>query len=465
MIQFDSSIISDIISAITPYVKGAYLVGGSVRDLLLGKSPADYDIAVVKNPKKFAEKIAERTSGRLVEMGKPGQMIFRVVSKNNIFDISPISGSFIEDDLFDRDFTIDALAFDLSSGKIIDCMNSLQDIADRKIRMVSKAVFQKDPIRLIRAYRIGASFDFNIEPQTSAAIKDNAELLQTSAGERIRSELFKILAASNSHYFLSQMAKAGVLFAIFPELAGLQNCFQNRYHLFDVFKHTMKAYSHLETILNDCHNFLPEAYGQFEPCTDTFKGALLKCSILLHDIGKPSARTTDSEGNIHFYGHGKKSADMTKNIVHRLRFSNHEASYIDFIIRNHIRPLFLFTAHQNKTITQKGIARFFLKCGNYAPDLLIHTIADIKGKGNKNDERNEAFINFAREMVLYYFSYFQPEKSKPPLITGRDLINDFALTPSPLFKKILRRVEEARISKKIINKDEAMQLVKKFLET
>ncbi|MBW2250378.1 MAG: HD domain-containing protein, partial [Deltaproteobacteria bacterium] len=303
----------------------------------------------------------------------------------------------------------------------------------------------------------------NIEPQTNAAIKDNAQLLQTSAGERIRSELFKILASSNSYYFLSQMAKTGVLQAIFPELTDLQTCFQNRYHLFDVFKHTMEAYFHLETILNDCHNFLPEAYGQFKPCTDTFKGALLKCSILLHDIGKPSAKTTDSTGNIHFYGHGKKSADMTKNIVSRLRFSNHEASYIDFIIRNHIRPLFLFIAHQNKTITQKGITRFFLKCGKYAPDLLIHTMADIKGKGNKGDERNEAFINFAKEMVKYYFSYFQAAKSKPPLITGRDLINNFALAPSPLFKNILRRVEEARISKKINNKDEALALVKKLL--
>jgi len=464
MIQFDSAIISYIISDITPYVKGAYIVGGSVRDLLLGKSPADYDIAVIENPKRFAEKIAEKTSGRLVEMGKPGQMIFRVVSKNNIFDISSISGSFIEDDLFERDFTINALAFDLSSGKIIDCTDGLKDISKKNIRMVSKEVFQKDPIRLLRAFRIGAFLNFSVEPQTISAIKDNAKLLQNSAGERIRTELFKILGTSNSHYFLTQMAKIEVLQAIFPELAVLQGCFQNRYHVFNVFEHTMKAYSHLETILNDCHNFLPEAYGQFEPCTDTYKGALLKCSILLHDIGKPSARTTDSKGNIHFYGHGKKSADMTKNIVHRLRFSNHEASYIDFIIRNHIRPLFLFTAHQNKIITQKGIARFFLKCGNYAPDLLIHTMADIQGKGNKNDERNEAFINFARKMVKYYFSYFQPEKSKPPLITGRDLINDFALTPSPLFKKILRRVEEARISKKIKNKDEAMQLVKEILE-
>ena len=448
-----------------PKTKGAYIVGGSVRDLLLGKLPADYDIAVIENPKPFAEKIAEKTSGRLVELGKPGQMLFRVVSKNYVYDISPIAGASIEDDLLKRDFTINALAWDLSSKRVIDCVDGQKDIADRKIRMVSKTVFQKDPIRLIRAYRISATLDFNIEQQTNAAIKDNAELLQTSAGERIRSELFKILTTSNSYYFLSQMGKTGVLQAIFPELTDLQTCFQNRYHLFDVFKHTMKAYSHLETILNDCHNFLPETNGQFKPCTDTFKGALLKCSILLHDIGKPLARTIDKKGNIHFYGHGKKSADMTKNIVHRLRFSNHEASYVDFIIRNHIRPLFLFIAHQNKTITQKGITRFFLKCGKYAPDLLIHAMADIKGKGNKSDERNEAFINFAREMVKYYFSYFQPEKSKPSLITGRDLINNFALTPSPLFKKILRRVEEARISKKIKNKDEAMALVKKILET
>jgi len=461
MISFDSAAISGIM----PKGKGAYIVGGSVRDLLLGQTPVDYDIAVYGNPKYFAQRVAEKTSGRLVELGKPGQMLFRVVSKNYVYDISPITGNSIEEDLLKRDFTINALAWDLSLKRVIDCVNGQKDIAGRKIRMVSKAIFQKDPIRLIRAYRISAAFDFSIEPRTTAAIKDNAPLLQTSAGERVKPELFKILGASNSYYFLSQMAKTGVLQTIFPELTGLQNCFQNRYHHFDVFKHTMKAYSHLETMLNDCHTFFPEADGQFKPCTDTFKGALLKCSILLHDIGKPQVRTTDEKGDIHFYGHGKKSADMTKIIARRLRFSNHEASYMDFIIRNHIRPLFLFIAYQNKTITKKGIARFFLICGKYAPDLLIHTMADIKGKKDKKDARNESFIKFARKMIKYYFSYFQPEKAKPSLITGRDLINDFALTPSPLFKKILRQIEEARISEKIKNKDEAILLVKDILKT
>jgi tRNA nucleotidyltransferase/poly(A) polymerase len=460
MFSFDSAAISRII----PASKGAYIVGGSIRDLFLGRTPVDYDIAVDKNPKKYAEKIAQKTSGRLIELGKPEQMIFRVVSKNFVYDISPIAGATIEDDLLKRDFTINALAWDLSSKKVIDCVGGQKDIASENIQMVSKSIFKNDPIRLIRAYRIAAAFDFQIEPQTAAAIKDHAPLLQTSAGERVKAELFKILAASNSYYFLSQMAKTGVLQTIFPELTDLQTCFQNRYHHFDVFQHTMKAYSHLETLLNNCHAIFPGAEGKFKPCANPFKGRLLKCSILLHDIGKPRSRTTDEKGNIHFYGHGKKSADMTQIIARRLKFSNSEASYIDFIIRNHIRPLFLFISHQNRTITQKGIARFFLKAGKYAPDLLIHTMADIKGKENKKDERNEAFISFAREMLKYYFSYFQPEKAKPPFITGRDLINDFALTPSPLFKKILKRVEEARLSKKIKNKDEAILLVNDILK-
>ena len=267
MISFDSAAISDIM----PKGKGAYIVGGSVRDLLLGQTPVDYDIAVYENPKYFAQRVAEKTSGRLVELGKPGQVLFRVVSKNYVYDISPITGPSIEDYLLNRDFTINALAWDLSSKRVVDCVNGQKDITDRKIRMVSKAVFQKDPIRLIRVYRISAAFDFSIEPRTTAAIKDNAPLLQTSAGERVKPELFKILGASNSYYFLSQMAKTGVLQTIFPELIGLQNCFQNRYHHFDVFKHTMKAYSHLETLLNNCHTFFPEAYVKFKPCTDTFK--------------------------------------------------------------------------------------------------------------------------------------------------------------------------------------------------
>ena len=455
MIQINTNIL--------PETKGAYIVGGSIRDLLLGRSPVDYDIAVLVNPEEFAKKIASKISGHIVELGKPGQAIIRVVSGNNIFDISSLNGATIEDDLGKRDFTINAIAYSLSSKKIIDCMGGIDDIAANKVRMVSREVFKRDPIRLIRAYRMGASLGFEIEPNTSSAIRNDANLIQDSAGERIRTELFKIFNTSKSHCYISQMADAGLLFSIFPELCELKGCLQNRYHSYDVFEHTMKAFYHLEALLNDYSKAMP-AIPDPNILNIEHKAARLKCAILLHDIGKPRVKTVDSKGNIHFYGHGQKSADMAKAITKRLKFSNREILYIDFIIRNHIRPLFLFTAYQKKTLTNKGITRFFNKCGDNTPALLLHTIADIQGKGNKGDARDEDFINFAKKMIQDYMSVFIPGKKLPPLLTGYDLITEFGLTPSPLFKKVLNHVEKARLCKTIKSRQDALILAKKIIE-
>ncbi|MBL7208253.1 MAG: CCA tRNA nucleotidyltransferase [Desulfobacterales bacterium] len=458
MIQINSNII--------PKTKNSYLVGGSIRDVLLGLSPIDYDIAVLGNPEQFAKNIASKTSGRIIIMGKPGAAsggIIRVVSDDKIFDISSINDASIEDDLNQRDFTINAIAYSLSSGRIIDPLGGIQDLADKKIRMVSKQAFIKDPIRMIRAYRICALLNFKIDPQTVSAIKKDAKLIKNSAGERIRTELFKILLSYKAYYYLSQMANAGLLREILPELDALKGCMQNRYHSYDVFDHTMKAFCCLERILNNYSEYIPEIYNQNIKQLNKNKEYLLKFAILLHDIGKPAARSIDSQGNIHFYGHGKKGADMANKISKRLKLSTSERYYIDFIVRNHIRPLFLFISHQKKILTKKSITRFFIKCGDNTPALLLHTIADIQGKGNREDIKDAVFIEFAKAMLLRFFSDFMPEKIKPPLITGYDLIHEFGLTPSPLFKKILKIVQEERLSDKINTRQEALRLAKKIL--
>ena len=447
-----------------PKAKDAYIVGGSIRDLLLGRSPVDYDIAVMGNPEKFAKKIAKKT-GRLVKMGKPGQILIRVISENNIYDISSMNGASIEDDLYSRDFTINAMAYSLSSGEIIDPLEGMQDLDERRVRMVSKDVFKKDPVRLIRAYRLGASMGFEIEPQTRFAISDNAKLIRNSAGERIKSELFKTFNTRKSHYYLSQMVDSGLLFEIFPELYNLIGCSQNIYHQYDVFEHTMKAFSHLETILNDYNEFISEISSQIHLSFNDVKTALLKCAILLHDIGKPAVKTTDNGGNFHFHGHCKKSAEMAKKISRRLKFSNYETNYMDFIIRNHIKSLSLFTAHQKKTLTTKGLTRFFIKCGGNTPDLLLHAVADNKGKEYEKDELIEKFVEFTKNLIHNFFSVFKPMKLKSPLINGYDLINEFGLTPSPLFKSILNLVEYSRLSGKIKSRQEALILVEDFLSS
>jgi poly(A) polymerase len=457
MIHFNSNMFSQ--------TKGAYIIGGSIRDLLLDRIPTDYDIAVTGNPKKFAENMAKNISGRLFEMGKPGQMIIRVVSKDNIFDITSLNGSFIEDDLKKRDFTINAMAYDLSSGEIIDCLGGLRDLADKKVRMVSTDVFKKDPIRLIRAYRIAACLNFEIESRTASRISDYAKLIHHSAGERIREEIFKMLGTSKSYRYLSQMADAGLLTAIFPDLDRLKGCIQNSRHLYDVFEHTMKAYLHLETLLNDPGKILPDTCIQIRRYLDEEKTVLLKYAILLHDMGKSRAKTIDNGGEVHFYGHSRKSADLAQKVNQKLRLSNREKRFVDFIIRNHLNPLFLFTALQKKTLTHKGVTRFFKKCGDNTPALLLHAIADIMAKGDKPNQTHKAFIGFVKEMIHHFFHSFKPRITEPPLITGRDLIHEFGLIPSPLFKRILNLVQEEKLTNKIKSRSEALAWVREYLDS
>jgi tRNA nucleotidyltransferase/poly(A) polymerase len=455
MIQINSNIF--------PKIKGAYIVGGSIRDLLLGRTPTDYDIAVTGNPEKFAKEMLAKTAGHYVEMGKPGKKIIRVISGNNIFDITPLNRKSIEENLNKRDFTINAMAYVLNSGEIIDVAAGLRDLADKKVRMVSKDVFKKDPIRLIRAYRMGACLDFDIDSQTASAIHVDAERIKTSAGERIRAELFKMFGAPNSYDYLSQMADTGLLYAIFPDLGRLIGCFQNTHHQYDVFEHTMKSYNHLEIILNDPETSLPESASQIRKITDETSAALLKCSILLHDIGKPLVKTIDNRGNTHFYGHAQKSADMAQKISKQLKFSNNEKRFIDAIVRNHIKPLFLFSAHKKKTLTRKGSTRFFIKYGNITPHLLLHAIADIMAKQKNINKTNEAFLEFLKEMIHDFFYRLKPKIKQPPLVNGHDLIHRFNLTPSPLFKTILKQVNEARLTNQVQTRSEALALVRKLL--
>ena len=207
---------------IFPFNTGVYVVGGSVRDLLAGRMPHDYDLVVHQDWTNFASRLTAATGGHIVEFGKQDQKMLRVVTKDRFFDIMPVNGSSIENDLGLRDFTINAMALDVSTGNLIDPIGGQKDLAAKKVRMVSREVFRKDPVRLIRAYRMAANFDLSIDKNTRAAIAADANLIQESAGERIREELYKILQCPQSHVYLSMMDQSGLLLHIFPKFLKLK---------------------------------------------------------------------------------------------------------------------------------------------------------------------------------------------------------------------------------------------------
>lgn len=442
----------------------AYLVGGSVRDLLLKRKPADFDIAVPENPQHYAAELARKKKSRVIEIGKAGKSIFRIVCGQTVFDISPTKGESIEDDLRQRDFTINALAYDLVSGDIIDVTGGQRDLQDRRIRMVARSVFQQDPVRLLRAYRIAVMTGFDMEADTAAAIRQDRYCIKVSAGERIREELFGIFKTGTAATAIAGMADNGLLMEIFPELNDLAGCQQNRHHEFDALKHTLNMFGHLESLLNHIECHFPKSAEMLTKTMDRKRGAVLKCAALLHDIGKPAARTMDHLGQYHFYGHEKIGAQLARNVCARLRFSNDEGDSIAFIVRNHLRPLFLFNAGRNTALTNRAWVRFFLSCGALVPDLVLHAVADSRGKIAEVHEKHAAFEHFAQKTLELYKNSFQPKTSAPPLITGHDLIRIYSLPPSPVFKTVLQQVEEARIAGEIHSKAEAEGLARTLLE-
>jgi len=455
MIQMDTKIF--------PETPGAFIVGGSIRDMLCGRSPVDYDVAVLGDPVEFARRIESITNGRRVEIGKPGRMIIRVVSAKHIIDVSKIKEASIEKDLQARDFTINAMAYDLSSHRLIDPVGAQRDLKNKTIRMVSKDIFKRDPVRLLRAYRIAAEFQFEIESQTKAAIQKQALLIQQSAGERVRADFFKMLQCAAFHPYLSQMADSGLLFAFLPELSALQQCRQNRHHQFNVFEHTLHAFSHLEGLLGPNQKLL---IANGEPAARQIAAAqipLLKFSILLHDVAKPAVQTMNRDGKLHFYGHERQSAQMAEAICQRLKCSNRDTDQIQFLVRHHVRPRFLFTALHEQKAAPRAVTRFFMKCAEHIPDLLIMAAADMLGKEAEPSERSIAFMAFLNQLLVDFETNFKPGTSSPRLITGHDLTAEFGLEPSPLYSKILDRVEEERLSRSDMTRQDAVALVRKLI--
>ena len=450
-----------------PFSAEAFIVGGTVRDLLLGIAPTDIDIVTFRDPETLSRHIAAKTRGNMVALGKPGQSIFRIITKSHTYDVAAAAGPSIEEDLAQRDFTVNAMAaglfLDPNQAPVIDPYNGTKDLENRIIRMVAAVNLRSDPLRLLRAFRLAAILNFSIDPDTGRAIRAAAPLIHKSAGERVREELMKLFATAHSADLLRAMDKSGLLTEIFPELLPLKDCTQNVYHQYDAFEHTLKAYEFMERLLHAPDGLIPEVPNLKKLLPPAKRFSLLKYAILIHDIGKPAARTIDSDGRIHFYTHETKSADMADAISRRLRLSNHSRQCVDFIIRHHLRPLSLFNAFRQHRLTKKAISRFFLKCHPLTEEILIHSTADLYGKGIRKNIRE--FTRFLNHIIDEYTDSFTPKKTLPPLLTGRDLIREFDLAPSPLFSRILTHLEEERFAETITTRADALIWVKNFLKS
>ena len=417
----------------------AYLVGGCVRDLLLGIQPKDWDIATDARPEEI-QKLFRKT----IPVGaKFGVVIVRLRGKN--YEVAtfrrdleykdgrhPKGVEFAgpREDALRRDFTINGMFYDPIEDKILDFVGGKKDLKKGIIRAIGEPEqrFEEDKLRMLRAVRFSARFKFPIEPKTKSAIKKLAPKILEVSPERIREELIQIFTQKNPDLGLELMDELGLLEPILPEVSAMKGVPQPpQFHPEgDVFTHT-------KLMLGLMKKPSPE----------------LAFAVLLHDIGKP--QTISFEDRIRFNNHTVVGAEMAEQILRRLRFSNQQIKIITSLVRDHLKFM------EVKKMRESTLKKFLLS-ENFDLHLELHRLDCLASHKDLSSYR------FVKKKLEEFKEELEKQKKKPKrLITGDDLIA-MGLKPGPIFREILSAVEDAQLEGKIKTRKHALEWVKEFVK-
>jgi len=450
-----------------------YGVGGFLRDSLLSRPCLDFDFAVEKNALKFSRAFAQKIHGAYVLLDED-RGCARVVKKisNTIltFDFADFRGKNLKSDLKQRDFTINTLCVDVQDFKegvclseiLVDFQGGLKDLALKKIRMVSQQSFRDDPLRLIRAFSLFAQLGFQIDSKTLGQIKKNRSYLQGVAYERIRDELFKILSSGRTFSAFQVMDKVGLLEKVIPQIRIMYRVHQGGYHHLDVWKHSLETVKQLEGILQEVtQNVLMNDYLHVCLAGNRCRLALMKLAALLHDIGKPAAKRRKDTRTV-FYGHERLGKDIVRKISEMLKLSKEERFALEDMVLWHLRPGYLANF---KFPTARSVFRYFRDTKQEALSILLLSWADQRSTRGRLTTKAHIVHHekIVRRLMVDYLENSQ-KKIPPRLLTGDDLIKKLHLTPSPVFAKILRQVEEQQALGLIQTKDAALALAQTIVK-
>ncbi len=436
----------------------AYLVGGCVRDLLLGREPKDYDVATNATPQQvmtiFPETYAVGAQFGVVLVPVPGPPPERVVASNVSTDKSAAFSShahavevatfrsdigysdgrhpdevrFSQDpreDVARRDFTINGMLLDPVSGEVLDFVGGRRDLEDKIVCAIGdpERRFAEDKLRMLRAVRFAARFEYAIEPATFAAIQKLAGEISAVSRERVRDELTRMLTEGHARRAFLMLDESGLLREVLPEISAMKGVQQPpQFHPEgDVFVHTLLL---LENLPRPCPPAL--AWG-----------------ALLHDVGKPATFRVAPD-RIRFDGHVDVGAKMAEEICKRLRFSGDDTAHVLALVDNHMR-------FGDATRMSESTLKKFLRMPQFDQHLALHRADSLASNGNLS----------TYEFVKEKLTAIPPEKMRPaPLLSGDDLIAA-GHVPGPKFREILEAVEDAQLEDRLGSKQSALEFVRR----
>ncbi len=447
----------------------AWLVGGAVRDRLLGRPLDDIDLVVEGDVRAAARHLALTVGGPAFPLSKEFGA-WRVIGPRRAWqvDLSPLYGGTIVADLARRDFTVNAIAEPLQGGPLVDPHDGAGDARHRRLRMVTPQAFADDPLRVLRLARLACELDLEPEAETLSAARAHAAAINDVAQERVFAELRRIVAAPRAVGGLELVDLLGLTRHVLPEFDALHGVEQNAYHDRDVHGHTLgvlQATIDLEAdpgaVLGEEHSEALRAFLD-EPFADEMtRGTALRMGAILHDIAKPATRRVGDDGAVlGFPGHDEQGALDARAILTRLKASERLRSHVAGLARHHLRLGYLV---HSRPLSRREVHAYLVATEPVALDVTLLSVADrLATRGRKAQEAIAAHVGLAREILPDVIAW-ERDPRPTALLRGDELAERVGIAPGPLLGELLAEIAAARFAGEVTDADSVVAHARAWL--
>jgi poly(A) polymerase len=476
----------------------AWLVGGAIRDRVLGRSTLDVDVVVDGDPGEAARSIA-RAAGRAACFALSEEFgAWRVTARDSSWqvDVEPLRGGSLEADLALRDFTVNAIAEPLAGGQPIDPLGGLEDLAAGRLRIAGARAFADDPLRVLRLVRVAVELGLKPDAEALRAAAEHVDALARCSAERVFIELRRIIAARDALNGLQLMRELGATAVVLPELEALRGVEQNRFHHADVYEHTLEVLARTIALTEEVQaggghavpaggrasgaggstdadpdrdadrdaSALRAVIGEDraelsallkEPLADQMSRAeALRWGALLHDAAKPLTRgVRPADGRVTFIGHDERGAALAREVLSRLRASERLRAHVAALVRHHLRLGFL--VHQSQPLSRRTIFGYLRACSPVEVDVTLLSVADrLATRGANAQKAIEAHMYVATQM-LGPALHWRAQGPGAPLLRGDELGSHLGIAPGPRVGELLGELAEAQFAGEIATREQA----------
>jgi poly(A) polymerase len=468
----------------------AWLVGGAVRDHVLGRPVADLDVVVDGDPAEGARAIAlaVRSAGDGAACFALSEEFgaWRVVAHDRSWqvDVERLRGGSLEADLALRDFTVNAIAEPLGGGEPLDPLGGLADLRAGRLRCAGPAAFEDDPLRVLRLVRVAVELALEPEPHAIAAARGQVARLARVSPERVFLELRRIVASTHALRGLELMGDVGATQVVLPELEAMKGVEQSRYHHRDVYGHTLEVLERTIALTSpdtadvpgedpaaplggDAATALAEEHRArvlallAEPLADGMtRGEALRWAALFHDAAKPATRSVRAlDRRVTFIGHDVLGADLARDVLGRLRASVRLREHVAALVRHHLRLGFL--VHEPQPLARDAVFAYLRECDPVEVDVTLLSVCDrLATRGSKAEEAIETHMALARRMLVDAL-HWREDGPPTPLLRGDELAHELDIPLGPRVGELLAALAQAQYTGEVSTREQAVAFARR----